>query len=320
MKLLIGFAIALLLSSLVNGHNYSSRINPDGTEWVGGGGILENEFMMTWQRRGEWAKPCLSEFNACQLETDEFNLLNSIYTTLNGPDLQFRSFKSHPELNVLRLGLDGQIGSTLGLVATKMQLNSQIFVDTDKLYENGSNPLLFRGIQRPLLHLYSALLYQTGLNLKSAVTISEKVSNFWSHTEMILHLGTIDHVELGVTYFQSATPTIFINDSNGLHNITSWFQKSLPCDNETQIPQLLKVQNTYWHNVATEDSTKKSSIINSTLKGNITYKCSAEAKRIYTAEFSLKLIFKSIPQSPNHFEIQLNQNKINFYYRELELL
>lgn len=274
-----------------------------GKEWVGGGGIIENEFVMVWNRRGAWANACLASPNSCQLNENETQTLKQIFSNLQGPELLFGSFSQFPEIYPHQLGPEG-------LVATHPILQSQVYVNTDLLYAKGPDPLSFRGVQRPITHLYAALLYQVGIPLMQSFAVSSKVAYFWGHHEMIKHLGSIGLQDLNVTYFQNDPVMFFINDHRSMNDVTPWLQKQLPCEKQNEKALLRQLKNTSWRSIERHGST-----IEASLKGSIVYTCVGSASQDFKADLNIYLLFKESNIKPGYFVNAAEDNRADIYYQ-----
>lgn len=276
-----------------------------GKEWVGGGGIIENEFVMVWQRRAAWMNPCLASPSSCQLDESEIQTLKLILTNLQGPELLFGSFSEFPELYPHQLGPEG-------VVATHPIAGSQVYVNAEVLYAKGVDPLRFRGVQRPITHLYAALLYQLGIPLTQAFTISSKVALFWNNYEVINHLGSIGFQDLNVTYFRNDPVVFLINDHRAMKDFTPWLQAQLPCENQGQQAILRQLKNTYW-----QSTERHGPMISASLKGSIVYTCLGKtSSHDFKADLNIYLVFKESSKKPGYFENVAEENRADIYYRE----
>lgn len=275
-----------------------------GKEWVGGGGLIENEFVMVWQRRGAWANPCLASPSSCQLNESEVKTLKLIFSNLQGPNLLFGSFSQYPELYPHQLGPEG-------VLATYPISKAQVYVNADVLYAKGVDPLSFRGVQRPITHLYAALLYQVGIPLSQSFAVSSKVAYFWGHHETINHLGSIGLQDLNITYFRNDPVVFLINDHRAMKDVTPWLQQQLPCEAQDQKAILRQLKNTFWRSIE-----RHGSVISASLKGSIVYTCLGKSSHDFKADLNIYLVFKESNIKPGYFENVAEDNRADIYYRE----
>ncbi len=298
--LLLSWAVA----SQVAGSPVSRR-SPKfyGKEWTGGGGLIENEFVMVWQQGDEWKQPCMVSQTVCGLSANEFQTLETLITEDHQWPLTFRSFQMDPSLNAHALGPER-------VVATGFRWEDPIYINLDVLYDQGSDPLRFRGVQRPIRHIYAALLWKRGLQLEDAFALSTKVALFWSHQQNIHHLGMIGHPELTVSYFLSEPLKLFLNDEQAMVDLTDWFQGRLRCDGQGPV-RVLNLKNTYWADMA--ESIQE---IFGRWAGVVTYSCGAGQTLNYRAEFELQLVFGRTSPSMDGFRWLPEHSQLNTFYRE----
>jgi hypothetical protein len=275
-----------------------------GKEWTGGGGLIENEFVMVWQRRDEWKNPCIVAHSVCSLSAKEFQALRTLPSDMLHWPLTFRSFQKDPSLQVNALGPEQ-------VVATGPHWDDPIYINLDVLYYESTDPLRFRGVQRPIRHLYAALLWKQGLPLEDAFALSTKVASFWSHQQSIHHLGGIGHPDLTVSYFLSEPMKLFVNDQEAMVDLTDWFQGRLRCEGHAPA-RVVGLKNTYWADMG--ESTQE---IFGRWAGVVIYSCGTEASTLkYRAEFELQLIFGRTSPSMEGFRWLPERSQLNTFYRE----
>jgi hypothetical protein len=303
-------AIALILSlsleilALPTGRiTDRNAVHPLGKEWVGGGGLIENEFVMVWQRRGEWRKPCLTAESLCQLNSSERLLLGALETEADLPPLLFRSFRQDEALSQRALGPEN-------VVAVGRTSRDPLYINTDVLYSEGEDPLAFRGVQRPIRNLYAALLYLSGVDREASFQIAQKVAEFWRNQQTIHHLGFLGFPELTLSYFTKSPVRILVNDHNSTLEITNWALSQLNCGNG-KATLLHSLQHAYWSNLE-----KDQSQLRAQLSGILHYECDGTSAQQYRAEFQLKLVFQPEQDSVASLKFSSNLSKLFTYYRE----
>lgn len=279
-------------------------IEPHGKEWTGGGGLIENEFVMVWQRAEQWAIPCLSSSQACQLTEGQIQNLSVILNKESLRPLHFVSFQADSQLRVDQLGVRG-------VVASKAIPNSQVFVNLDVLYVDGPDPLRERGVRRPIEQLYAALLYQRGTPLQEAFTISGKVASFWALQQRTHHLGQYNHPALTASYFLGDQVLLFINDDQRMTDLSDWVAKRLPCEGGSDLPRLETINRTHWSSVAFTGHE-----LVAELSGQMTYHCLGSVQKHWQADFNIKINFVEDEKKIDKFLLSLEGSKLSIFYRE----
>jgi hypothetical protein len=282
----------------------TAQLDLFGKEWVGGGGLIENEFVMVWQERSEWLKPCLSSPLSCQLSEGQQQILAALPYPYPGSELRFVSFSEHQELYRDALG-------TESIISTQATIGSPIYINLDNLYADHLDPFRDRGVQRPISQLVGAMLFQYGLTVEQAFEISRSLGLFWSHRQTINHLGQVGYSELSLSYFNSHPITIFTNDHESMVNITPWIHYFLRCDTPGSPVAIEGLANTYWYQIA-----PSSLGISTFLNGQIKYTCLENPNVTFMAELSIFLTFRRIDENSEKLRLHLEESKVDLYSRE----
>lgn len=254
-----------------------------GKDIVGGAGLLESEFVMVWENRNQWFKPCLLDPMVCHLNAKEIQVISDFFKLLAPSKLIFESFLKNPALRENAIDQHQ-------IIATVREPNAQIFVNTDNLYAPGSDPFKNRGVGRPLELLYSAVLYQFGMPQAQAQRLAHNIATFWIAEQYIYDLAQIGQKPLSVMVFTARPLGVFITSSQSILNALDLISPQLNCPGGNNAPSLNYLRNSYWSEINALGQG-----IRATLSGTIGFSCAGDREAAYQAKFYFQVAFVKNP-------------------------
>jgi hypothetical protein len=261
-----------------------------------GGGILENQFAYVWLTKQKYLDVC-SQTDSCQLNQSEKSFLKIALTQLP-QEQEFIIFTNDTKLPEIKDKF----------FWTEPIIGSQIYINSNKLYQNNSSGFQFSSFVFPIEQLTTAILYHQGMKLIDCENAAKKISQFWNQNITELKMKSIGLSEVGLNVIQSLDKPaqVLFSDSSVVYNITEELNKQLYCEGSFN-KSIYQLNQLNWK--------QQTSIGQSTIAGEILYKCKQD-NRYWKGDFEIDFTLEQNQQNSFERDVNLKSFILNLYQIE----